>query len=107
MRSIRTTRPRWEALYWVRALINPLLESSHDKATGFMDIKLVIHWTELVMLAKRSYAKYRERMHYYPGLGREGFCLRFKRLASSAELGNHARPTLPGVSFDSGVSHPA
>lgn len=55
MSPIRMPRQSWEALYWVRALINPLLESSCDEATGFMDNKLV-------MLAYRRYAKYRERM---------------------------------------------
>jgi intracellular sulfur oxidation DsrE/DsrF family protein len=62
------------ALFWVRALINPLLESPYDMAPEFMDIKLVIHGTELVTLAKKNYPKYREvveRMRYYAALGVE------------------------------------
>ena len=62
------------ALYWVRSLINPLLESPYDIAPEFMDIKLVIHGTELVTLAKKNYEKYRdevERMRYYAALGVE------------------------------------
>jgi len=62
------------ALYWVRSLINPLLESPYDMAPEFMDIKLVIHGTELVTLAKKNYEKYRdevERMRYYAALGVE------------------------------------
>jgi intracellular sulfur oxidation DsrE/DsrF family protein len=62
------------ALYWVRSLINPLLDSPYDMAPEFMDIKLVIHGTELVTLAKKNYAKYRddvERMRYYAALGVE------------------------------------
>jgi hypothetical protein len=60
------------ALYWVRSLINPLLDSPYDMAPEFMDIILVIHGTELVTLAKKNYAKYRdevERMRYYAALG--------------------------------------
>jgi intracellular sulfur oxidation DsrE/DsrF family protein len=62
------------ALYWVRSLINPLLESPYDMAPEFMDIKLVIHGTELVTLAKKNYQEYRdevERMRYYAALGVE------------------------------------
>jgi hypothetical protein len=62
------------ALYWVRSLINPLLASPYDMAPEFMDIKLVIHGTELATLAKKNYAKYRdevERMRYYAALGVE------------------------------------
>jgi intracellular sulfur oxidation DsrE/DsrF family protein len=62
------------ALYWVRSLMNPLLESPYDMAPEFMDIKLVIHGTELVTLAKKNYEKYRdevERMRYYAALGVE------------------------------------
>ncbi len=62
------------ALYWVRSLINPLLESPYDMAPEFMEIKLVIHGTELVTLVKKNYAKFRdevERMRYYAALGVE------------------------------------
>ena len=62
------------ALYWIRALMNPLTESPYDMAPEFMDIKVVIHGTEIVTLVKNNYAKYRdvvERMRYYAALGVE------------------------------------
>jgi len=62
------------ALYWVRALINPLTESPYDMAPDFMDIKLVIHGSEIVTLVKKNYSLYRdvvERMRYYAALGVE------------------------------------
>ncbi|MCU7852125.1 MAG: DsrE family protein [Candidatus Thiodiazotropha sp. (ex Monitilora ramsayi)] len=62
------------ALYWIRALMNPLAESPYDMAPEFMDIKIVIHGTEIVTLAKKNYEKYRdqvERMRYYHTLGVE------------------------------------
>ncbi|MDJ0805941.1 MAG: DsrE family protein [Gammaproteobacteria bacterium] len=62
------------ALYWVRALINPLTESPYDMAPDFMDIKLVIHGSEIVTLVKKNYPLYRdvvERMRYYAALGVE------------------------------------
>ncbi len=60
------------ALYWVRALINPLTEAPYDMAPEFMDIVVVIHGTEIVTLAKKNYEKYQEiveRMRYYAALG--------------------------------------
>jgi intracellular sulfur oxidation DsrE/DsrF family protein len=62
------------ALYWVRSLVNPLTQAPYDMAPEFMDIKLVMHGTEMVTLAKKNYAKYRdvvERMRYYAALGVE------------------------------------
>ena len=62
------------ALYWIRSLVNPLTESPYDMAPEFMDIKVVIHGTEIVTLAKKNYQKYRdevERMRYYAALGVE------------------------------------
>ncbi|MES9831065.1 MAG: DsrE family protein [Candidatus Thiodiazotropha sp. DIVDIV] len=62
------------ALYWIRSLMNPLTESPYDMAPDFMDIKVVIHGTEIVTLVKKNYAKYREvveRMRYYAALGVE------------------------------------
>jgi len=60
------------ALYWLRSLILPLSEApySYDPET----IKVVIHGMELVTLAKKNEAKYREvvdRMRYYADLGVE------------------------------------
>lgn len=62
------------ALYWIRSLINPLIESPYDMAPEFMDIKVVIHGTEIVTLAKKNREKYRDevaRMDYYASLGVE------------------------------------
>ncbi len=60
------------ALYWIRSLMQPLLEDPYGYAPEFMDIKVVIHGTEIVTLAKKNYAKYKdavERMKYYASLG--------------------------------------
>ena len=62
------------ALYWVRALMNPLMESPYDMAPEFMDIKLVIHGSEIVTLVKKNYQRYKdvvERLRYYVALGVE------------------------------------
>ena len=62
------------ALYWVRALMNPLMEPPYDLAPEFMDLKVVIHGTEIVTVAKKNYARYKdavERMRYYASLGVE------------------------------------
>jgi len=62
------------ALYWVRALLNPLMDDPYGYAPEFMDIKVIIHGTELVTVAKHNYKKYRdivERMRYYSELGVE------------------------------------
>ena len=71
------------ALFWIRALMNPLTESPYDMAPEFMDIKVVIHGTEIVTLVKSNYEQYRdvvERMRYYAALGVE-----FKVCAMAAE----------------------
>lgn len=62
------------ALFWVRSLINPLLEAPYGFAPEFMDIKVVLHGTEVVTVAKKNYAQYRdivERMKYYDQIGVE------------------------------------
>ncbi len=62
------------ALYWIRSLINPLSESPYDIAPEMMDIKVIIHGTEIVTVAKKNYDKYKdavERMRYYADLGVE------------------------------------
>lgn len=62
------------ALFWVRSLLNPLMDDPYGYAPEFMDIKVVIHGTEIVTLAKKNYEKYRdivERMRYYSDLGIE------------------------------------
>ena len=62
------------ALYWIRSLVNPLSKSPYNFAPELMDIKVVIHGTEIVTVAKKNYTKYRqvvERMRYYASLGVE------------------------------------
>jgi intracellular sulfur oxidation DsrE/DsrF family protein len=60
------------ALYWIRSLINPLMETPYDMAPEALAIKVVIHGTEIVTVARKNYEKYRdavERMRYYASLG--------------------------------------
>ncbi|MEN8108760.1 MAG: DsrE family protein [Pseudomonadota bacterium] len=62
------------ALYWIRSLINPLMDTPYDLAPEFLDIKVIIHGTEIVTVARKNYRKYRdavERMRYYASLGVE------------------------------------
>ncbi len=62
------------ALYWIRSLMNPLMESPYDMAPDFLDIKVIIHGTEIVTVARKNYEKYKdavERMRYYAELGVE------------------------------------
>lgn len=62
------------ALYWIRSLMNPLMEQPYNMAPEFMDIKVVIHGTEIVTVVKNNYGKYKdavERMRYYASLGVE------------------------------------
>ena len=62
------------ALFWIRSLINPLMEAPYGFAPEMMDIKVVIHGAEIVTVAKKNYAKYKDavdRMRYYASLGVE------------------------------------
>jgi len=60
------------ALFWIRSLINPLMDAPYNLAPEFLDIKVMIHGTEIVALTKKNYTKYKdavERMRYYESLG--------------------------------------
>jgi len=62
------------ALFWIRSLMNPLMDAPYEMSPDFMDIKVIIHGTEIVTVAKHNYEKYRdavERMRYYSELGVE------------------------------------
>lgn len=62
------------ALDWLRSLILPLSEPPYSFAPEMMKIKVVMHGTEIVTVAKKNYAKYKsavDRMHYYAALGVE------------------------------------
>jgi len=71
------------ALYWLRSLINPLLESPYNYSPEELSVKVVIHGTEIVTVAKKNEKKYQEfvdRMRYYADLGVE-----FKVCGQAAE----------------------
>jgi intracellular sulfur oxidation DsrE/DsrF family protein len=60
------------ALFWIRSLMNPLMEAPYDIAPEFLEIVVVIHGTEIVTLARKNYERYQdvvERMRYYASLG--------------------------------------
>lgn len=62
------------ALFWIRSVIKPLEEEPYNMAADFMNIKVVIHGTEIVTVTKKNYEKYKnavERMRYYHELGVE------------------------------------
>jgi hypothetical protein len=60
------------ALYWLRSLILPLSEAPYEYNPE--TIKVVLHGTELVAVARKNEVRYREevaRMRYYAELGIE------------------------------------
>lgn len=60
------------ALYWVRALVNPLMDAPYGYAPEELSVVVVIHGTEIVTVAKKNEARYRdvvERMRYFASLG--------------------------------------
>lgn len=60
------------ALFWIRSLLTPLMEAPYNYAPEFLDIKVMIHGTEIVALTKKNYTQYKsavERMKYYESLG--------------------------------------
>ena len=62
------------ALYWLRSLLNPLMDEPYSSIPEDHSIKVVIHGTEIVTLAKKNYEKYKdavERMRYYAEFGVE------------------------------------
>lgn len=62
------------ALYWIRSLLNPLSAEPYNIAPDFNEIKVIIHGTEIVTVAKKNYKKYKnivERMRYYAEFGVE------------------------------------
>lgn len=60
------------ALYWIRSLMNPLTEEPYGMAPEMLDLKVIVHGTEIVTLARKNYERYGdavERMRYYASLG--------------------------------------
>lgn len=71
------------ALFWMRALMSPLMEAPYSYAPEDMSLVVVIHGTEIVTVAKKNEAKYQEavdRMRYYADLG-----VKFKVCGQAAE----------------------
>ena len=71
------------ALYWLRSLMNPLQGEPYGYTPEELSIKVVIHGTEIVTVARHNEEKYQEfvdRMRYYAGLGVE-----FKVCGQAAE----------------------
>lgn len=60
------------ALYWVRSLVNPLIEPPYSMLPEDMDVIVLLHGTELVTVARKNEARYEEvvqRMRYYASQG--------------------------------------
>lgn len=60
------------ALYWVRSLVNPLVEAPYSLFPEDMSIIVLMHGTEIVTLARKNEARYTElvqRMRYYADMG--------------------------------------
>jgi intracellular sulfur oxidation DsrE/DsrF family protein len=62
------------ALYWLKGLVDPLMAEPYNLAPDDLDIKVILHGTEVVALAKHNYPLYQkavQRMRYYADLGVE------------------------------------
>lgn len=60
------------SLNWLRGLINPLTQAPYGMHAEDMHIIVLMHGTEIVTLARKNEARYREvvqRMRYYAQLG--------------------------------------
>jgi intracellular sulfur oxidation DsrE/DsrF family protein len=60
------------ALYWVRSLMNPLMDAPYGYPPEDLDVVVVIHGNEIVTVAKKNEARYQDavdRMRYYAQLG--------------------------------------
>ncbi len=71
------------ALYWLRSLMNTLMDEPYNYSPEELNLKVVIHGTEIVTVAKKNEKKYQEiveRMRYYADLGVE-----FKVCGQAAE----------------------
>lgn len=60
------------ALFWVRSLVNPLVEPPYSMLPEDMSVIVLLHGTELVTVARDNEAKYQDvvqRMRYYASQG--------------------------------------
>ena len=71
------------ALYWVRSLMNSLMEEPYNIDPEMMEIVVVIHGMEIVTVARKNYQRYKsavDRMRYFSELG-----VRFKVCGLAAD----------------------
>ena len=62
------------ALYWLKGLVDPLMAEPYNLSPDDINIKVILHGTEVVALAKHNYEQYKkavQRMRYYAALGVE------------------------------------
>ena len=81
------------ALYWLKAVFTTLGDEPYGFAPDFLDIKVVIHGTEIAALAKKNYYLYSEaveRMRYYHEFG-----VQFKVCSLSALEYGYVKEDLP------------
>ena len=67
-----TPKKAASALYWLRAHMKPLQENPYNIPPDFLDIKVVIHGTEIVTVARKNQKRFPDivqRMRYYDRLG--------------------------------------
>lgn len=60
------------ALYWVRSLVNPLVEPPYSMLPEDMSVIVLLHGTELVTVARKNASRYEDvvqRMRYYASQG--------------------------------------
>jgi len=60
------------ALYWVRSLVNPLVEPPYSMLPEDMSVVVLLHGTELVTVARKNATLYEDvvqRMRYYASQG--------------------------------------
>jgi intracellular sulfur oxidation DsrE/DsrF family protein len=60
------------ALYWLRSLVNPLIEAPYSLFAEDMSIIVLMHGTEIVTLARKNQDRYTDvlqRMRYYADMG--------------------------------------
>ena len=71
------------ALYWIRSLMNSLMEEPYAIDPEMMDIVVVIHGMEIATVATKNYERYKaavDRMRYFSQLG-----VKFKVCGMAAE----------------------
>jgi intracellular sulfur oxidation DsrE/DsrF family protein len=62
------------AIQWVDGLMKPLISEPYSYLPEFLDIKVILHGTEVVALARKNYKTYQaavERMRFLASLGVE------------------------------------